>query len=267
MTLPELQEQIRAGKLKPFYVFTGDEKTVMNIYIDKITGGNHSVQYDFNLSKTLFKRVGWIVIRTTEPAPNIMYDKVIIVSDNPQPYHSDNTIKFEPMHEDIIIKRLTASGISLLDARRICKSCNNNYDMIEQIMHKYKYARPYQSAIIDELEYTADNAIDLFIKNITTMNTTCLALIPQVNIFQVLPRLYDIICHAIQVKSCTDLANITELTGMTQHQVDYIKSNYSRYKIDKLIDIRRELAAYDQGIKTGTRNESTCLIHIIGLYR
>lgn len=160
-----LKQEILDKKLRPYYIFTGDELALQDIYIEKIKElcGLNLVRADSVASiftkltaKTLIKaRPSLFVIRNDEDwykaesswkkllNTNLKGNVLILLYSGVEKsskfckFHADILTQFDYMGESILKNRLNAiTGMPLPYCADIVKLCGNNYGRIKNELYK-----------------------------------------------------------------------------------------------------------------------------------
>lgn len=201
MKLPELQQEIKEEKVRPFYLFTGEEVAVRDIYIDLIakikevepTRADNLKDIFSTMTKESFLSVPKVYVITEdteytkqeqlwEGMKKGIYqgDHTIIMNYN----NIDKRKKFYKQHKDIFTEFSKLSptvlanyiqkdiGLKQLPAKQLAERCDYNYSIIRLEEDKLKHLsnannitieEAYKLAIEEDLIYTPpkDKIFDL----------------------------------------------------------------------------------------------------------
>lgn len=197
MKLPELQQRLKAGELESFYIFTGEEIAVMDIYIDiiakikKVTPARANEVKDITskiTNKGIMNQSGIYIISNDKEFMKdstiwdrykngtIQGDNIIILIYNELDKrtkfykHFKNTLtEFEKLSTPVLASYVTRDvGLVEQNATKLVTKCQNNYnqilleaDKIRNLAHANKITNneAFIIAIEQDLIYTPEDEI------------------------------------------------------------------------------------------------------------
>lgn len=290
MELVELNRQLRTNNIGNFYIFTGDEIGLQNVYlkqfgeykrVDTVSGvlnkltakgfgfnkGAKEVyvvrdDLDFLTNKHLEEnikqlekaKIGTLIVQITNANKKSAWYKT-------WNYYVVEFNKLTPTQliHQIQHYNLTTNKKTL---EYFVDACNNDYTSIMNEIDKYKRLKEagvYKEFTIDTLidmmpakyNYTVFDLVDMVLsKDIRAIDVMDYLLSQNQNPLGILSLLYQNISKAILVVGHKGQQGITEKTGLPYWQVKKILNN-TRISPSGLLASLRFIQQYDTGIKTG----------------
>lgn len=290
MELVELNKQLRTNNIGNFYIFTGDEIGLQNVYLkqfgeykrvdtvsevlNKLTakgfGFNKGAKevyvvrddLDFLTNKHLEEnikqlekaKIGTLIVQITNANKKSAWYKT-------WNYYVVEFNKLTPTQliHQIQHYNLTTNKKTL---EYFVDACNNDYTSIMNEIDKYKRLKEagvYKEFTIDTLidmmsvkyNYTVFDLVDMVLsKDIRAIDVMDYLLSQNQNPLGILSLLYQNISKAILVVGHKGQQGITEKTGLPYWQVKKILNN-TRISPSGLLASIRFIQQYDTGIKTG----------------
>ena len=281
MDLFTLQQQIREHKLLPFYVFTGEEIELQNIYLkqmgnivrvdnvaqiyNKITSKLISSKFtiyvvrddmDFiksekawaNISKKIKNAV--LILQVTSPDKRSKFYKEM----------EDCTVQFDHMTTDQLVSVLTGqiSGSQAM-LRYFIEACNNDYNTLLNyidMFHRMGYLSVTKELVDEYVPRQEDiNIFELADAIMQKDNKKCIYLLDKIledssNAMGVIYAIYNQLHKCVLVEGYRGEKDIAKLTGVNGWVCNNILK-YNRIKPNKLLKALRLVQKYDKGVKTG----------------
>ena len=301
MDIVELKRQIKAKELLNFYIFTGEEIALMNIYINqmskdvrrvatvsevytaltsKLIGDNSGVVYVVRDDKDFMTREKVYLDIGKKIKNGIL---VLCITD------VDHRSKFYTHYKDTIIDfphmttaQLYPSVSKLVKGREnvinyFIERCDNDYATIMNNIDKIKHLgiQELTKPIIDELIPKEDN-VDIFemVDDVIRLDAPkalkklSIILKDNANELGILGLLYNKLNHCILVEGYRGTENIGKSTGLNGLECRFILDN-NKIPPAHLLYALRLIQKYDSGIKHGRYEPKqavwSCFIEILSL--
>ena len=279
--LLDLQTQIRGGSLLPFYVFTGDEIELQNIYLkqmgnvvridrvadiynkitSKLISGKFAVyvvrdDMDFIKSEKTWSSISdkirnaVLVVQVTTPNKCKKFIKEL----------SDCVVEFDHMTTGQLITAITGqiSGSQTI-LKYFIEACNNDLNTIYNyidIFHRLGYLSVTKE-LVDEYistkeEVTVFQLADAVMKKDEQLTFRLLdrLLEDKNNVMGIIYAIYSQLHKCVLVEGYRGEKNISKVTGINSWICNNILRD-NRIQPAKLLTALRLVQKYDKGIKTG----------------
>lgn len=277
--LLELQTQIREGKLLPFYIFTGEEIELQNIYLkqmgnviridkvadvynkitSKLISGKFAVyvvrdDIDFiksektwgNISDKIRNAV--LVVQVTTPSKCKKFIKDL----------NDCAVEFNHMTTKQLLN-VVNMDTSVGNKQYFIEACNNDLNTINNYLDIFKRAgiKELNKKIVDEYistkeEVTVFQLADAIMKKDEQLTFRLLdqLLKDKNNVMGIIYAIYSQLHKCVLVEGYRGEKDIAKITGINSWICNNIL-RYNRIEAAKLLTALRLVQKYDKGIKTG----------------
>lgn len=277
--LLDLQTQIREGSLLPFYIFTGDEIELQNIYLkqmgnvvridrvadvyNKITSKLISSKFtiyvvrddiDFIKSEKTWSNISnkirnaILVIQVTTPSKCKKFIKEL----------NDCVVEFNHMTTKQLLS-VVNMDCSVSNKQYFIEACNNDLNTITNYLDIFKRAgiTELNKKIVDEYiptkeEVTVFQLADAIMKkdNQLTFKLLDQLLEDKNNVMGIIYAIYSQLHKCVLVEGYRDEKDIAKVTGINSWVCNNI-IHYNRIAPAKLLTALRLVQKYDKGVKTG----------------
>lgn len=278
--LLDLQTQIREGSLLPFYVFTGDEIELQNIYLkqmgnvvridrvadiynkitSKLISTNKFAVYvvrddmDFIKSEKTWNSISnkirnaVLVIQVTTPSKCKKFIKEL----------NDCTVEFNHMTTKQLLN-VVNMDCSVGNKQYFIEACNNDLCTINNYMDIFKRAgiKQLNKSVVDEYispkeEVTVFQLADAIMKKDAQLTFKLLdqLLEDKNNVMGIIYAIYSQLHKCVLVEGYRGEKDISKVTGINSWICNNIL-RYNRIEPPKLLTALRLVQKYDKGIKTG----------------
>lgn len=302
MELLQVRNELRQKKVRPFYIFAGEEWQVRKIYIHKIAEiRNADILYIDSISdiykslsiKSLFpKNKIFILIDDKQ----LMKDDKLISNLTTELLHEnvlillistlDKRTKFYKTYKDTIVefstlqrnllKRYAYKEITLSENNVdiLIDICESNYGrMLLEIDKIKRYGdgkdESFKNLLAEGVIYQPSqdeifNCVDAILKRTPYLAFELLQECVQVgdSMLSLLSVLYTNAKQVLQVQSY-DGNNIEKSTGLSSWQIKKIKEKCGRYSISELVYMLKLIQKVESGIKSGTIDESIAMEYVL----
>ena len=276
-----LQQQIREHKLLPFYVFTGEEIELQNIYLKQmgniVRTDNVSSIYNKITSKLISSKFTVYVVRDdmdfikSEKAYLNISKKIknatlilqVTSADKRSKFYKhmeDCTVEFKHMTTDQLINAISRKTHgSQGDLKYFIEACNNDYNTIlnyVDIFNRLGYGSVTKELVDEYVPRQEDiNIFELADAVMQKDNKKCIYLLDKIledssNAIGVIYALYNQLHKCVLVEGYRGEKDIAKLTGVNGWVCNNILK-YNRIKPNKLLKALRLVQKYDKGVKTG----------------
>lgn len=291
MTVAEVKKQIKSGELLDFYVFTGDEWAVQDIYIKQIAKAKKCnikrINAFADIYQTLKARsfvqnsVVYVIrddkdIITLDKVQNalkagILCDNVLILlltnPDKRTKFYKtfkDRFVEFEPLAEPVLIKYIQREiDLSEKECSTLIELCESNYGRILLEIDKLKrLGGSFDEAVKTGVIYRPPkdaifDFVDAVMKGYMNLSfelyEDCKAVGESTLV--ILSVLYNNIKQTLQVQSYEG-NDIAKATGLQPWLINKIKKEYINVYTDtELVEAMRHIREWERGIKLGYRDE------------
>ena len=277
--LLELQTQIREGKLLPFYIFTGEEIELQNIYlkqmgnvirIDKVAD-----VYNKITSKLISGKFAVYVVRDdidfikSEKTWGSISDKIrnavlVVQVTTPSKYKkfikdlNDCAVEFNHMTTKQLLNVVNMDA-SVSNKQYFIEACNNDLNTINNYLDIFKRAgiKELNKKIVDEYistkeEVTVFQLADAIMKKDEQLTFRLLdqLLKDKNNVMGIIYAIYSQLHKCVLVEGYRGEKDIAKITGINSWICNNIL-RYNRIEPAKLLTALRLVQKYDKGIKTG----------------
>ena len=275
----ELQQQIREHKLLPFYVFTGEEIELQNIYlkqmgnvirIDKVAD-----VYNKITSKLISGKFAVYVVRDdidfikSEKTWGSISDKIrnavlVVQVTTPSKYKkfikdlNDCAVEFNHMTTKQLLNVVNMDA-SVSNKQYFIEACNNDLNTINNYLDIFKRAgiKELNKKIVDEYistkeEVTVFQLADAIMKKDEQLTFRLLdqLLKDKNNVMGIIYAIYSQLHKCVLVEGYRGEKDIAKITGINSWICNNIL-RYNRIEPAKLLTALRLVQKYDKGIKTG----------------
>ncbi len=279
--LLDLQTQIREGSLLPFYIFTGDEIELQNIYLkqmgnvvridrvadiynkitSKLISGKFAVyvvrdDMDFIKSEKTWNSISnkirnaVLVIQVTTPSKCKKFIKEL----------NDCVVEFDHMTTGQLITAITGqiSGSQTI-LKYFIEACNNDLNTIYNyidIFHRLGYLSVTKELVDEHIptkeEVTVFQLADALMKKDEQLTFKLLdrLLEDKNNVMGIIYAIYSQLHKCVLVEGYRGEKNISKVTGINSWICNNILRD-NRIQPAKLLTALRLAQKYDKGIKTG----------------
>lgn len=277
--LLDLQTQIREGSLLPFYVFTGDEIELQNIYLkqmgnvvridrvadvynkitSKLISGKFAVYVvrddtDFIKSEKTWSNISSkirnavLVMQITTPSKCKKFIKEL----------NDCVVEFNHMTTKQLLS-VVNMDCSVSNKQYFIEACNNDLNTITNYLDIFKRAgiTELNKKIVDEYiptkeDITVFQLADAIMKKDEQLTFKLLdqLLEDKNNVMGIIYAIYSQLHKCVLVEGYRDEKNISKATGINSWVCNNI-IRYNRIAPAKLLTALRLVQKYDKGIKTG----------------
>lgn len=277
--LLELQGQIREGNLLPFYIFTGEEIELQNIYLkqmgnvvridrvadiynkitSKLIGGKFAVyvvrdDMDFiksgktwgSISNKIRNAV--LVVQVTTPNKCKKFIKEL----------NNCVVEFNHMTTKQLLSVVNMKG-SVSNKQYFIEACNNDLNTINNYLDIFKRSgiKELNKKIVDEYiptkeEVTVFQLADAIMKKDEQLTFRLLdqLLEDKNNAMGIIYAIYSQLHKCVLVEGYRGEEDIAKITGINSWICNNIL-RYNRIEPAKLLTALRLVQKYDQGVKTG----------------
>ena len=277
--LLELQGQIREGNLLPFYIFTGDEIELQNIYLkqmgnvvridsvaavyNKITSKLISSKFtvyvvrddmDFIKSEKTWSNISSkirnavLVIQVTTPSKCKKFIKEL----------NDCVVEFNHMTTKQLLS-VVNMNCSVSNKQYFIEACNNDLNTINNYLDIFKRAgiTELNKSVVDEYiptkeDVTVFQLADAVMKKDEQLTFRLLdqLLEDKNNVMGIIYAIYNQLHKCVLVEGYRGEKDIAKVTGINSWICNNIL-RYNRIEPSRLLMALRLVQKYDQGIKTG----------------
>lgn len=277
--LLELQTQIREGNLLPFYIFTGEEIELQNIYlkqmgnvvrIDRVTdiynkitskliSGKFAIyvvrdDMDFIKSEKTWGSISGkirnavLVVQVTTPSKCKKFIKDL----------NDCVVEFNHMTTKQLLTTVNMDG-SVGNKQYFIEACNNDLNTINNYLDIFKRAgiKELNKKIVDEYiptkeEVTVFQLAAAIMKKDEQLTFRLLdqLLEDKNNAMGIIYAIYSQLHKCVLVEGYRGEEDIAKITGINSWICNNIL-RYNRIEPAKLLTALRLVQKYDQGVKTG----------------
>lgn len=310
MEITELKSDIQSKSLKSFYIFTGEEWKVQDIYLSQMAKLFDKTVYLDSVSElfpkltrpAFIKQTCLYVVRDDKEfmTDEKMQNKVIeLLNDNTLVLrissvdkrmkffktYSNSLIEFNTL-EHAVLARYLKREINMSDKNidLLMEVCEYNYGRC--LLEIDKIRRNFSIAETDGYDMSFDESFKIllsegviyeppydaifdFVDNVLKRN---------VNIaFDLLQQCYDVgeatlvmlsvlytnAKQVLQVQSCADKSNLSDVTGLTAWQIKQAKSKCNYYSIGELVYMLKLIRKIEKGIKTGQMEEQYAMQYLL----
>lgn len=295
-----IKDNLKSGQIKSYYVLSGNELKVQDIYITKLADNLPIVRIDsfsevarkLNANKLISSNKCY-VIRDDKDILNDegIWDRLeAIIGSNRVIWvftSIDKRSKFykhfkevicevEHMSEDVLLKYVQKEiDLSEANARILIQVCENDYgrilleiDKIKQFgddpnkafMCLLKEGTIYQPPR-DAIFMWADAMLCRKVKEVFGLYEECKE-IGEASL-TLISVLYTKVRQVFQVQSCEGRSDIAKITGLTPWQVKCAQQVSNRYSLSQLKDFLYEIRKVEKGIKIGTIPEDLAIDYLM----
>lgn len=291
MEVSTLKQQIKSGELLDFYVFTGDEWAVQDIYIKQIAKAKKcnikrinafADIYQTLKARSFVQNSAVYVVRddkdilTLDKVQNalkagILGDNALILlltnTDKRTKFYKafkDRFVEFEPLAEPVLIKYIQREiALSEQECKKLIELCESNYGRILLEIDKLKRLGGSFDEAVKEgvIHRPAKDAIfdfvDAVMKGYTNISFELYEDCKQVgeSTLVILSVLYNNIKQTLQVQSYEG-NDVAKATGLQPWLINKIKKEYINIYTDaELVEAMRHIREWERGIKLGYRDE------------
>lgn len=277
--LYELQQQIREHKLLPFYVFTGEEIELQNIYLkqmgnviridrvadiynkitSKLISGKFAIyvvrdDMDFIKSEKTWGSISdkirnaVLVVQVTTPSKCKKFIKDL----------NDCVVEFNHMTTKQLLTTVNMDG-SVSNKQYFIEACNNDLNTINNYLDIFKRSgiKELNKKIVDEYiptkeEVTVFQLADAIMKKDEQLTFRLLdqLLEDKNNAMGIIYAIYSQLHKCVLVEGYRGEEDIAKITGINSWICNNIL-RYNRIEPAKLLTALRLVQKYDQGVKTG----------------
>ena len=277
--LLELQTQIREGKLLPFYIFTGEEIELQNIYLkqmgnviridkvadvynkitSKLISGKFAVyvvrdDMDFIKSEKTWSSISdkirnaVLVVQVTTPSKCKKFIKEL----------NDCAVEFNHMTTKQLLNVVNIDA-SVSNKQYFIEACNNDLNTINNYLDIFKRAgiKELNKKIVDEYistkeEVTVFQLADAIMKKDEQLTFRLLdqLLEDKNNVMGIIYAIYSQLHKCVLVEGYRGEKDIAKVTGINSWICNNILRD-NRIQPAKLLTALRLVQKYDKGIKTG----------------
>lgn len=277
--LLELQGQIREGNLLPFYIFTGEEIELQNIYLkqmgnvvridrvadiynkitSKLISGKFAIyvvrdDMDFIKSEKTWGSISnkirnaVLVVQVTTPNKCKKFIKEL----------NNCVVEFNHMTTKQLLSVVNMKG-SVSNKQYFIEACNNDLNTINNYMDIFKRSgiKELNKKIVDEYipikeEVTVFQLADAIMKKDEQLTFRLLdqLLEDKNNAMGIIYAIYSQLHKCVLVEGYRGEEDISKITGINSWICNNIL-RYNRIKPAKLLTALRLVQKYDQGVKTG----------------
>ena len=277
--LLELQGQIREGNLLPFYIFTGEEIELQNIYLkqmgnvvridrvadiynkitSKLISGKFAIyvvrdDMDFIKSEKTWGSISnkirnaVLVVQVTTPSKCKKFIKEL----------NNCVVEFNHMTTKQLLSVVNMKG-SVSNKQYFIEACNNDLNTINNYMDIFKRSgiKELNKKIVDEYiptkeEVTVFQLADAIMKKDEQLTFRLLdqLLEDKNNAMGIIYAIYSQLHKCVLVEGYRGEEDISKITGINSWICNNIL-RYNRIKPAKLLTALRLVQKYDQGVKTG----------------
>lgn len=277
--LLELQGQIREGNLLPFYIFTGEEIELQNIYLkqmgnvvridrvadiynkitSKLISGKFAIyvvrdDMDFIKSEKTWGSISnkirnaVLVVQVTTPNKCKKFIKEL----------NNCVVEFNHMTTKQLLSVVNMKG-SVSNKQYFIEACNNDLNTINNYLDIFKRSgiKELNKKIVDEYiptkeEVTVFQLADAIMKKDEQLTFRLLdqLLEDKNNAMGIIYAIYSQLHKCVLVEGYRGEEDISKITGINSWICNNIL-RYNRIKPAKLLTALRLVQKYDQGVKTG----------------
>ena len=277
--LLELQGQIREGNLLPFYIFTGDEIELQNIYLkqmgnvvridrvsdiynkitSKLISGKFAVyvvrdDMDFIKSEKTWSTISSkirnavLVVQVTTPSKCKKFIKEL----------NDCVVEFNHMTTKQLLN-VVNMNCSVSNKQYFIEACNNDLNTINNYLDIFKRAgiTELNKKIVDEYIPTKEDVTVFQLADAVMKKDEQIVfrLLDQLledknNVMGIIYAIYSQLHKCVLVEGYRDEKDISKVTGINSWICNNIL-RYNRIEPARLLTALRLVQKYDQGIKTG----------------
>ena len=277
--LLELQGQIREGNLLPFYIFTGEEIELQNIYLkqmgnvvridrvadvynkitSKLISGKFTIyvvrdDMDFIKSEKTWSNISSkirdavLVIQVTTPSKCKKFIKGL----------NDCVVEFNHMTTKQLLS-VVNMDCSVSNKQYFIEACNNDLNTINNYLDIFKRAgiKQLNKSVVDEYippkeDVTVFQLADAVMKKDEQLTFKLLdqLLEDKNNVMGIIYAIYSQLHKCVLVEGYRGEKDISKLTGINSWICNNILK-YNRISPPRLLTALRLVQKYDRGIKTG----------------
>lgn len=277
--LLDLQGQIREGNLLPFYIFTGEEIELQNIYLkqmgDVVRIDRVADIYNKITSKLISGKFAVYVVRddmdfiksekTWGSISNKIRNAVLVVQvTTPNKCKkfikelNNCVVEFNHMTTKQLLNVVNMKG-SVSNKQYFIEACNNDLNTINNYMDIFKRSgiKELNKKIVDEYiptteEVTVFQLADAIMKKDEQLTFRLLdqLLEDKNNAMGIIYAIYSQLHKCVLVEGYRGEEDISKITGINSWICNNIL-RYNRIEPAKLLTALRLVQKYDQGVKTG----------------
>ena len=277
--LLELQGQIREGNLLPFYIFTGDEIELQNIYLkqmgnvvridrvsdiynkitSKLISGKFAVyvvrdDMDFIKSEKTWSTISSkirnavLVVQVTTPSKCKKFIKEL----------NDCVVEFNHMTTKQLLN-VVNMNCSISNKQYFIEACNNDLNTINNYLDIFKRSgiTELNKSVVDEYIPTKEDVTVFQLADAVMKKDEQIVfrLLDQLledknNVMGIIYAIYSQLHKCVLVEGYRDEKDISKVTGINSWICNNIL-RYNRIEPARLLTALRLVQKYDQGIKTG----------------
>ena len=277
--LLELQGQIREGNLLPFYIFTGDEIELQNIYLkqmgnvvridrvsdiynkitSKLISGKFAVyvvrdDMDFIKSEKTWSTISSkirnavLVVQVTTPSKCKKFIKEL----------NDCVVEFNHMTTKQLLN-VVNMNCSISNKQYFIEACNNDLNTINNYQDIFKRSgiTELNKSVVDEYIPTKEDVTVFQLADAVMKKDEQIVfrLLDQLledknNVMGIIYAIYSQLHKCVLVEGYRDEKDISKVTGINSWICNNI-IRYNRISPPRLLTALRLVQKYDQGIKTG----------------
>lgn len=301
METSRIKQDIKNNDIKPYYIFTGNELKVQDIYIEKLANGRIIKRIDSfeNVAKRLNSGMLISIPKCYVIRDDIEFTKEEAIWGNLEAIIGQNLIiwvftsidkrskfykhfkdlicEFNYLSEDVLLKYVQKE-ITLSDknARGLISICENDYsrilleiDKIKQLAFNENYDEAYICLIEDGTIYQPPrDAIfmwtDAVLKRQKLMAFGLLQECIEIGeaSLTLLLVLYNNAKQVLQVQSCEN-SDISKSSGLTAWQIKCAKEKVGYYTNGELVNMMRVIQDTEKKIKLGLMPENIAIQYVL----
>lgn len=291
MTVAEVKQQIKSGKLLDFYVFIGDEWAVQDIYIKQIAKvkmcdikriNAFADIYQTLKARSFVQKSAVYVLRddkdilTLDKVQNALKagilgdNTLILLLTNPDKRtkfykaFKDRFVEFEPLAEHVLIKYIQREiALTEKECSTLIELCESNYGRILLEIDKLKrlggsfYEAVRTGVIYRPPKDAIFDFVDAVMKGYPALAFELYEDCKRVgeSTLVILSVLYNNIKQTLQVQSYEG-NDVAKATGLPPWLINKIKKEYADVYTDaELVEAMRHIREWERGIKLGYRDE------------
>lgn len=302
MNLMDLKLQIKNKNINNYYLFTGDEEGILNLYIQQIAKALDCVIKRVDHLEEVFSEINSKVIGGTKNLYVVRQDDKFIADEKnwnrlnnisgnlilhyPKidarkrffKYVEDRTVKFDRLGDEILSKYIQSKiEIDSNNCLKLIKMCNSDYLRIISECEKIKkYAQSqnfddnFSFHFLDRVgaihkEYNFD--IFKTVESIFLQDQEVLTNIKNLKLQKVELLLISLMYTAVRTMMILNVEDngkgICERTGLTSWNIAQVTRFKHKYDYEQCVELMRTLRKIEQGIKTGKFQENYVIDYIL----
>lgn len=301
METSTIKLDIKSNKIRPYYIFTGEELKVQDIYIEKLANGKtirradsfSSIARKLNSGMLLSIPKCYVIRNDIEftKEDSIWGNLEAIIGSNLivwvftsidkrskfYKHFKDLICEFNHLSEDVLVKYVQKEiDLKEWNARHLIQLCENDYSRILLEIDKIKHLAQdgwYDEAFVSMLDdgtiyQPPRDAIFMWVDAVLKrQKKAAFGLLQEcIDIGEVsltlLSVLYNNTKQVLQVQSC-ESKDVVKTSGLTSWQVKCAREKCGYYRISELVRMLELIESIEKGIKAGTIPEELAVPYLL----